>query len=246
MDELVTSDFEATLRRIMDKLIPGYAPQKVILYGSWAWGLPHLDSDLDLLIVKDTPLRPLERCAEVRRIINDRSGKVPIDLFVMTPDEVEDRLKLGDPFIKMIVQQGTEIYDCATGESSIGDTLQEMRGALVDRMKNAKTAAYIEPMLQGIMKKLIAGYAPDKVVLFGSWANDYAQEDSSVDLLIVKETDDRYLDRCFKVRRAITDPLRTIPVDVFVFTPAELAAQLKKSDSFLREAWDKGKILYAA
>ena len=42
------------LRKITDQIVRDYQPERVILFGSWAWGTPHHDSDVDLLVIKDS------------------------------------------------------------------------------------------------------------------------------------------------------------------------------------------------
>ena len=60
-------------RDILSKIVAEYAPQKVILFGSYAYGEPDEDSDIDLLIIKDTDKRPIERWIEVKRLLRDRN-----------------------------------------------------------------------------------------------------------------------------------------------------------------------------
>ncbi|KPJ70367.1 MAG: hypothetical protein AMS14_10915, partial [Planctomycetes bacterium DG_20] len=66
---------------IARKLVAECAPEKIILFGSYAYGQPDEDSDLDFLVVMDTDLPPLERNLTVRRTIGPQH--VPIDIFVL-------------------------------------------------------------------------------------------------------------------------------------------------------------------
>lgn len=104
----------------------------------------------------------------------------------------------------------------------------------------------IEPIIQKILDKLIPGYAPEKVILFGSYASGQPNEDSDIDLLIIKDTHERLIDRCFHVRQIITDPQRVTPLDVFVLTPEELQRRLGMGDQFIEEIVETGRVLYAA
>ncbi len=97
-----------------------------------------------------------------------------------------------------------------------------------------------------ILERLVAGYAPQKVILFGSYAYGNPHPDSDIDLLIIKETSQRYIDRWVAVRRLLSDPQRTFPLETLVLTPGEVANRLSIGDQFLREILEKGQVLYAA
>lgn len=104
---MVQQDIERTIDRIAKKIVKELHPEKVILFGSWAWGTPGPDSDVDLLIVKKREGEFLEEHRRVRRIIN---GEIAADILIYTPEEVERRSALGDFFIKGIIAKGTYLY----------------------------------------------------------------------------------------------------------------------------------------
>jgi predicted nucleotidyltransferase len=79
---------------IVEKLKREYKPLKIILFGSYAYGNPTEDSDIDLLI--------LPNC------------KIPVSPLVYSPEELEERLRIGDDFIKEIIQKGTILYEGAS------------------------------------------------------------------------------------------------------------------------------------
>jgi predicted nucleotidyltransferase len=97
-----------TISAIANKIAECFNPEKIILFGSYAWGKPDVDSDLDLFIVMESSERPMKRAASLRSILKDRY--VPMDILVRTPDELKHRLDIGDPFIKKIVRDGQVIY----------------------------------------------------------------------------------------------------------------------------------------
>jgi len=101
-------------------------------------------------------------------------------------------------------------------------------------------------IIQDILGKLVAGYAPQMVILFGSYAYGNPQPDSDVDLLIIKETHERFIDRWVAVRRILSDPERMTPVETLVLTPEEVSKRLAIGDQFLAEILEKGEVLYAA
>lgn len=113
---------EQKLQEITDKIIKEFQPEKIILFGSWAWGRPSLDSDVDLLIVKDSQKSKIEREREVRRFLYPR--ELPIDLLVYTPEELEKSINENrNLFIEDIVRNGKALY--VKPESTLTVTLPE-------------------------------------------------------------------------------------------------------------------------
>ena len=108
---MMTSELKALLDAIVQKLIKYFAPQKVILYGSYAYGNPEPDSDLDLLIIKETSERFIDRWQSVRRILSDPTRMAPIETLVLTPGEISDRIARGDQFIAEILKKGRVLYE---------------------------------------------------------------------------------------------------------------------------------------
>ena len=89
-------------------------------------------------------------------------------------------------------------------------------------------------------------YAPAKIILFGSYAYGEPKSNSDIDLLIIKETSERFIDRWSTVRRILTDSKRTIPIETLILTPQELSERLEKGDQFFADILEKGEVLYAA
>ena len=104
------STFETELQTIVQRLIAAYQPQQIILFGSLAYGTPNPDSDIDLLIVKETLETPLQRRVAVRRLVAQAERRIPFSPLVLTPQEFAQRLSLGDPFYQMIAAQGKVLY----------------------------------------------------------------------------------------------------------------------------------------
>lgn len=102
------NDFDKEITRITRQIIEKYNPERIILFGSAARGEFGPDSDADFLVLKkDTPLYGADRVRELSRLI-DRL--IPLDLIVYRPEEFEERLRLGDPFLKSIVKEGKILY----------------------------------------------------------------------------------------------------------------------------------------
>ena len=96
------------IQNIVDQIIQKYKPMKIILFGSAGRGEYDKVNDLDFLIIKkNVPSYGLARMRELDELI-DRN--IAADMLVYRPDEVEDRIKLGDPFIKTILREGRVLY----------------------------------------------------------------------------------------------------------------------------------------
>jgi len=97
-------DIKAFVRRIVD----GFHPRRVILFGSYAYGKPTADSDVDLLVVMPHEGHPAMQAAEIRKHV--RAG-FPMDLVVRSPKEIQRRLAMGDFFISEIMERGQRLYE---------------------------------------------------------------------------------------------------------------------------------------
>ncbi len=101
-------DFDKEVERITAQIIEKYNPEKIILFGSAVRGEFSLDSDVDFLIIKkDTPLYGADRIRELSRLIE---RNVPVDFLIYRPEELDNRLKMGDPFLKSIVKEGKILF----------------------------------------------------------------------------------------------------------------------------------------
>jgi predicted nucleotidyltransferase len=105
-----TAQTREELGKIIDTLSREYKPRQIILYGSQAHGTPGQASDIDLLIVKDSRESPYRRVVQVRRLLRDPQRRIPVDLLVVTPTELEERLARGDQFLQKIISQGEVLY----------------------------------------------------------------------------------------------------------------------------------------
>ena len=100
---------EEALQEIVHRLVTGLHPQKIMLFGSYVYGTPSADSDIDLLVIVDTRARPVDRYVRVSRLLQPRP--FPLDLLVKTPEEIAQALDRGDTFIGEIMAQGRVLYD---------------------------------------------------------------------------------------------------------------------------------------
>ncbi len=98
-----------TLERIIPVLIEHYTPEKIILFRSMIGGSIHEASDIDLLLIKESEKRPLDRVMEVSALLGYPG--VAIDIFVYTPEEIKYLLEQESPFIGEIIEQGKVLYE---------------------------------------------------------------------------------------------------------------------------------------
>lgn len=98
-----------TIEEITHKIAEEFTPAKIILFGSYGWGIPREDSDVDLFIIKETSVRRIDRARAVRKIIFGLEA--PIDILVYTPEEIKRRLAFEDPFISEILTKGKTLYE---------------------------------------------------------------------------------------------------------------------------------------
>ena len=78
--------------KMVDKILEEYQPKMIILFGSYAYGEPTEDSDIDLLIIKDTERRPIDRWIEVKRLLRDITRTLPVSPLVYTSKRLRSEL----------------------------------------------------------------------------------------------------------------------------------------------------------
>lgn len=100
---------EKEINQIAAKIVKNHQPEKIFLFGSFAWGKPSKDSDIDLLVVKRGIKSMRQAAIEVDGSFPDR--KTAMDILVCTPDHLEKRINLGDCFAKRIINKGKLLYE---------------------------------------------------------------------------------------------------------------------------------------
>jgi predicted nucleotidyltransferase len=103
-------DCRKSIKEMIKILRDKYKPKKIILFGSYAYGKPQEDSDVDLLIIKDTNKRPIDRWLEAKKILRDFTRTIPVSPLVYTQAEIKERLAMKDFFIKDILKRGKVMY----------------------------------------------------------------------------------------------------------------------------------------
>jgi predicted nucleotidyltransferase len=100
------------IQRLCERIAKRFKPEKIILFGSHAYGQPTPESDVDLLVVMDFEGSPIQQAIKISREL----GLVtPMDLLVRTPEQIRERLRIEDPFMREIVERGKVLYEANHG-----------------------------------------------------------------------------------------------------------------------------------
>lgn len=97
------SQIQAFSQRVVDQ----FQPEKVILFGSYAYGQPTEDSDVDILVILPFEGLPVRQAIKIRQHI---PAPFPLDLIVRTPEQIQQRLEMEDFFIQDILNNGQVLY----------------------------------------------------------------------------------------------------------------------------------------
>lgn len=98
------------IEEIVKRIADNFKPEKIILFGSYAYGTPKKDSDLDLLIVKESSLPRYKRAREIRKHLWGIS-EIPKDILVYTQKEIDDWKEVEEAFVTHVVKRGKILYE---------------------------------------------------------------------------------------------------------------------------------------
>ena len=96
------------IREVVGQIAQKFRPHKIILFGSYARGESHIYSDVDLLVILEDGRKDIDREIEVNLSVPHR---FPMDILVRSPQKLAERLKLGDPFMRDIIENGLVFYE---------------------------------------------------------------------------------------------------------------------------------------
>src|SRR6266567_7841920 len=123
----------SAIRRYARQVVEQFYPDQVILFGSYAYGTPTPDSDVDLLVVM--PAR--DQFSQAVRIAEAIERGFPLDLLVRTPRVLEQRLRWGDWFLREIVTRGKVLYEKADRRMAPQGRQRPHRGPRVAQVQAA-------------------------------------------------------------------------------------------------------------
>jgi predicted nucleotidyltransferase len=102
---------QSVIRHFAREVAEQFQPEKIILFGSYAYGTPRADSDVDILVVM--PCRnQLDQAVRISLAIDP---PFPLDIIVRTPHNMKWRLAEGDSFLREVVSKGKALYEAADG-----------------------------------------------------------------------------------------------------------------------------------
>ncbi|HET9135870.1 MAG TPA: nucleotidyltransferase domain-containing protein [Candidatus Kapabacteria bacterium] len=100
------------IRAYADRIVKEFDPERIILFGSFASGIPTVDSDVDLMVVMPFSGNSVTKSADILR---RTAPTFAIDLLVRSPESIDRRLEMGDSFIREIIATGKPLYEKANG-----------------------------------------------------------------------------------------------------------------------------------
>jgi predicted nucleotidyltransferase len=98
MDQILT---------LSERIAREFQPERIILFGSYAYGTPDDDSDIDILVVLPFKGKPMRKALEILSRINP---EIPVDLLARTPEQVEKRISNNDWFMREVFEKGRILY----------------------------------------------------------------------------------------------------------------------------------------
>jgi predicted nucleotidyltransferase len=96
------------IRKVSERIAQEFAPDQIILFGSYAYGVPHEDSDVDLLVVLPFEGKAYRKAAETTAAVH--SG-FPLDILARRPSDVERRYREADPLVRDALDRGRVLYE---------------------------------------------------------------------------------------------------------------------------------------
>jgi predicted nucleotidyltransferase len=96
------------IQDLVDRIVREFHPQRVILFGSRAYGDPRPDSDVDLLVILPFEGTPYRKAVEILQAVQPT---FPVDILPRRPDDTDERYRLGDPLIREAFDRGKVLFE---------------------------------------------------------------------------------------------------------------------------------------
>lgn len=100
----MNKNFQSLIHQITDR----FQPEQIILFGSYAYGEPDRDSDVDLLLVMNYKGPAREQAVKVIQALDYH---FPLDLLVRSREQISKRIDQGDFFLREVLEKGQVLYD---------------------------------------------------------------------------------------------------------------------------------------
>lgn len=107
----MSKDIQSVLNQVIHRIIRRFNPKKIILFGSYASGVPGPDSDIDLLIVMEVEGSTRQKANEIDLLMADRN--MPMDFLVLTPEQYERQKGIIGTIVRQADREGKVIYEQA-------------------------------------------------------------------------------------------------------------------------------------
>ena len=105
------SEIQDVLDEVKRRIVPKFHPQRIILFGSYANGVPGPDSDIDLLIVMNVEGSTRQKANEIDLLMADR--RIPMDFIVLTPEQYERQKNTVGTIVRQVEREGMVVYEHA-------------------------------------------------------------------------------------------------------------------------------------
>ena len=104
----MTPELPPLVQRTVQRLIRAFAPERIMLFGSYAKGTTYGGSDVDLLVIVNIEGNPSFHHRRARQLATDCFP--PVDIVFATPAEISNAAMIKSPFLLSILESGVEIY----------------------------------------------------------------------------------------------------------------------------------------
>ena len=96
------------IRDVSERIAQQFAPDRIILFGFYAYGSPNEGSDVDLLVVLPFEGKPYRKAAEIAAAVH---AGFPLDILARRPDDIERRYREADPLVREALDRGRVLYE---------------------------------------------------------------------------------------------------------------------------------------
>jgi len=97
-----------SIHTLIERIVQAYHPERIVLFGSYAYGTPTVDSDVDLLVVLPFEGKGARKAVEILDTVHPEFA---VDLLVRTPEQVRQRLAWNDFFLREVIERGKILYE---------------------------------------------------------------------------------------------------------------------------------------